>query len=235
MCSVPFPGDKVVGRAAEPCEMALKCPVFVQPHSPNAVKVYCPCWGAGASTLHSNPGTRRNYLACSVAAFLVGDSLQSPKCQCWVSCGTPGLGTASLRLLWALPAPAFVWSGELHWFVGLKIPAGAGILLLHWKSSSSFSPCRNRGFQNGTGIHVASAASCLFKQGKQSNPRIKTSSAFHLLDHAPGVLWEGIKRKEIKYIKKKIQNHIKLSNRLIQIVQIIFQSQHVVCGFFNRN
>jgi len=43
----------------------------------------------------------------------------------------------------------------------------------------------------------------------------------------------GDKRKEIK--KKKIPKHIKLSNRLIQIVQIIFQSQHVVCVFSNRN
>lgn len=56
--------------------------------------------------------------------------------------------------------------------------------------------CRNEGFQNGNGIHVASAASCLFKQGKQSNLRIKTSSAFRLLDHAPGILWEGIKGKK---------------------------------------
>lgn len=64
--------------------------------------------------------------------------------------------------------------------------------------------CRNQGFQNGTGIHVAAAASCLFKQGKQSNLRIKTTSAFHLLDHAPGVLWEGIKgKKQNIYLKKK--------------------------------
>lgn len=31
---------------------------------------------------------------------------------------------------------------------------------------------------------------------KKSNIEIKTSSVFHLLNHAPGVLWEGIKGKK---------------------------------------
>lgn len=40
------------------------------------------------------------------------------------------------------------------------------------------------------------------------------------------------RNKKKKKERKDIKKHIKLSNRLIQIVQIIFQSQHVVCGFF---
>lgn len=127
-------------------------------------------------------GTHFRVPDASAGMAWVGNSLQCPLWALLFQCGE------NSSSLWSCLSQQELGFLVLHCFWE------------HWSSSTAPHVLQKSGFQGGTGIHVPSAASCPFKQGKQSNLRIKTSSAFHLLDHAPGVLWEGIKGKEIKYI-----------------------------------
>jgi len=127
-------------------------------------------------------------LGCFVAPSYVWDTLQVPTVSPVVSCETAWVGDSLL----AHPLPSGICLHLLFWLVWRtpRLTCGCEQPTLPWDPAAPVVPavtmgglseefltslpsvgggnasCRNEGFQSGAGIHVASGASCLFKQRK---------------------------------------------------------------------